>query len=304
MLDIIGVGDTNVDLMIAVDHIPGHDEKVRGKLMGRFAGGIIGNFCCAAAKFGARTGAVCKVGKDAYGEICLESFIDYGVDIEGMVVDEGAETYFCIVHLDATGEKALTIVQTSGFLPKREELNLEYIKTAKYVHMTTLDLGLVEYIGEAIKNTGIKLSLDIEGTASKAGIDTWLKILKNVSIAFPNEAGLAVLTKTEDIKQGAQMLLNWGVELVVVTCGSKGVKIFADGYSFDHPIYKVDVKDTTGAGDCFNAVFLSCMSKGWPIEKAAKYASAAAAISIQYVGARTVLPTLEQVEDFINERED
>lgn len=69
MLDIIGVGDTNVDVMIRVPHIASHDEKVRGQLLGNFPGGIIGNFCCAAAAFGAKAGAVCKVGMDGYGEL-------------------------------------------------------------------------------------------------------------------------------------------------------------------------------------------------------------------------------------------
>ena len=69
MLDIIGVGDTNIDLIIKVDHIPSHDEKVKGLLLGKYPGGVVGNFCCAAAKFGASTGVVAKVGKDEFGSL-------------------------------------------------------------------------------------------------------------------------------------------------------------------------------------------------------------------------------------------
>ena len=121
MLDIIGVGDTNVDVMIRVPHIASHDEKVRGQLLGNFPGGIIGNFCCAAAAFGAKAGVVCKVGMDGYGELAKSDLQRRGVDISHMVVDPACETYFCMVLLDDTGEKALTIVETSGFLPKPEE---------------------------------------------------------------------------------------------------------------------------------------------------------------------------------------
>ena len=110
MLDIIGVGDTNVDVMIRVPHIASHDEKVRGQLLGNFPGGIIGNFCCAAAAFGAKAGAVCKVGMDGYGELAKSDLQRRGVDISHMVVDPACETYFCMVLLDDTGEKALTIV--------------------------------------------------------------------------------------------------------------------------------------------------------------------------------------------------
>lgn len=87
MLDIIGVGDTNVDVMIRVPRIASHDEKVRGQLLGNFPGGIIGNFCCAAAAFGAKAGAVCKVGMDDYGELAKSDLQRRGVDISHMVVD-------------------------------------------------------------------------------------------------------------------------------------------------------------------------------------------------------------------------
>ena len=298
MLDIIGIGDADVDLIVQVDHIPAHDEKIRGTLLGKFPGGIIGNFCAAAARFGATTGVVAKLGKDEFGDLCLSDFIKRGINIDGMVQKENEDTYFSIIHLDHTGEKALTIIQTNGFLPKKEEINLEYVRGARYVHMTTLDVDLVDYVFGHLESECI-LSLDIEATASKATPQVWNRVLQKLNIAFPNLAGLQALTGQNDIDKGACYLLDRGVKIVVVTCGVQGVKIFKDNYYFEHPIYRVDVKDTTGAGDCFNAVFMASLSKGWPIEKAAKYASAAAAISIQFVGAREGLPTCTEVELFL-----
>lgn len=299
MLDIIGIGDSNVDLIISVDHLPSHDEKVRGRLIGKFPGGIIGNFCCAAAKFGATTGVVTKIGEDEYGDICLRDFKERGLNVDAMVIKSGAETYYCIIHLDHTGEKALTIIETSAFLPLKEEINLDYVRNARYVHMTSLDMELTNYVFENLKDSGCQFSLDIEATASSTDPSTWRSVLQHLDIAFPNESGLQALTKQSDIEKGAKILLDYGVKMVVVTCGADGVKIFQKDDQYEHPGYQVEVKDTTGAGDCFNAVFLSCMSKGWASEKAAKYATAAAAISIQYVGARSGLPTYEEVERFL-----
>lgn len=303
MLDIIGIGDADVDLIVQVDHIPTHDEKVRGTLLGKFPGGIIGNFCAAAARFGATTGVVAKLGKDEFGDLCLSDFIKRGINIAGMVQKENEDTYFSVIHLDHTGEKALTIIQTNGFLPQKEEINLEYVRGARYVHMTTLDVDLVDYVFGHLEGECV-LSLDIEATASKAPPQVWNRVLQKLNIAFPNLAGLQALTGHNDIDKGACYLLDRGVKTVVVTCGVQGVKIFKDNYYFEHPIYRVDVKDTTGAGDCFNAVFIASLSKGWAIEKAAKYASAAAAISIQCVGAREGLPTCEEVELFLKSRGD
>jgi len=302
MLDIIGIGDTNIDLIIKVDHIPTHDEKVKGKLLGKFPGGVIGNFCCAAVKFGVSTGVVAKVGNDEYGKLCVEDFIRRGVDIRGLVKKDNVETYYCIIHLDHTGEKALTIVETNGFLPKKDEIDFDYVRNARYVHMTSLDVELADYVFNQLGGSGCILSLDIEATASKAGSNTWKNILSKLDIAFPNVAGITALTKTQDIDEGVQFLLNRGVKMVVVTCGAQGVKIYKKNYRYEHPAYKVDVKDTTGAGDCFNAVFIACLSKCWPVEKSAQYASAAAAISIQTVGAREGLPTCDEVTSFLKGR--
>jgi ribokinase len=299
VLDIIGIGDTNVDLIVKVDHIPAHDEKVRGTLLGKFPGGIIGNFCAAAAKFGAATGIVTKLGKDEFGNLCLNDFVKRGINIDGLVQKEHVDTYFCVIHLDHTGEKALTIVQTSGFLPRKEEINLEYVRHARYVHMTTLDVELANYVFNRLEGSGCVLSLDIEATSSKVETSIWDSVFNRLDIAFPNLAGLQALTGQHDSQKGARYLLDRGVKTVVVTCGSQGVRIYQDHYYYEHPIYQVDVKDTTGAGDCFNAVFIACLSNGWSIERAAKYGSAAAAISIQSVGAQEGLPTCDEVESFL-----
>ena len=142
-----------------------------------------------------------------------------------MVQKEDADTYFCVIHLDHTGEKALTIAETSGFLPKKDEINLDYIRNAKYVHMTTLDVELADYVFGHLQDSGCFLSLDIEATASKAGTEIWDRILSKLDIAFPNAAGLAALTRTSSVEEGAGILLDKGAKLVVVTCGAQGVKI-------------------------------------------------------------------------------
>lgn len=302
MLDIIGVGDANVDVMISVPHLPSHDEKVRGKLMGYYPGGITANFCSAAAAFGAKVGAVCKMGDDDYGHMSLEDLRRRGVDVSHMAVNPSCETYFCMIQLDNTGEKALTIVETSGFIPQKEDVDLGYLRTARRVHMTTLDPELVAYVADGLEGSDTKLSLDIEATAGKCLDETWARILPRVDTAFPNEAGLAALTGERDLAAGALQLLDRGVSTVVVTCGAGGVRIFTPEEQMSVPAFRVEVKDTTGAGDCFNAVFLCGLNRGWERKKAAQYAAAAAAISIGAVGARSALPDEARVRQFLAER--
>lgn len=299
MLDIIGVGDANVDLMVRVPHLPAHDEKVRSVPLGKFAGGVIANFCAAAATFGVKTGAVCKVGQDDFGRICLADLRARNVDVSHMVIDPACETYYCMVQLDDSGEKALTIVETSGFLPAPQEVDMQWLKTARRVHLSTLSMPLVETICDALKGTQTRISLDIEPTAGACPKETWLRLLPHIDIALPNAAGLARLTGCTTVDEGAHWLLEHGVRMVVVTCGAQGVRVYDEEESFHCPAYRVKVVDTTGAGDCFNAVFLSCVLLGLEKRDCARYATAAAAISIGAAGSRTRLPTLQQVEAFI-----
>lgn len=229
MLDIIGVGDTNVDVMIRVPRIASHDEKVRGQLLGNFPGGIIGNFCCAAAAFGAKAGAVCKVGMDGYGELAKSDLQRRGVDISiwsSIPPVRPISAWSCWTH---TGEKALTIVETSGFLPEAGGGRPCLSKTAKRVHMTSLDMTLAAHVAQALDGTQTLLSMDIEATAGTAPAAVWDSVLQRVDTAFPNEAGLAALTGCTNLEAGAQQLLARGVQTVVVTCGENGAWVFPQG---------------------------------------------------------------------------
>lgn len=299
MLDIIGLGDADVDLIVRVDHVAGHDEKVRGRLVGKCPGGVIANFCCAAARFGARAGIVTTVGNDEFGRLAIEELKNFGVDTGGVVVKQGEETYFCIVLLDGTGEKALTIVETSTLTPKIEDIDMDYVAKTRYLHMPSLDIDVIEYAAPKAAAMGVKVSIDIEATAACLDIAVWEKILRHTYIVFPNEAGLRALFGEVSVAEAASEILKMGPRIVVVTCGAKGAQVFASREEFSVPAFRVRVEDTTGAGDCFNAVFLSGLCKGWDMRKSAQYASAAAAMSVQAIGARTGLPSEAEVDGFL-----
>ena len=301
MLDIIGVGDASVDLIIKVDHLPGHDEKVRGELLGKYPGGIIANFCCAASRFGAKTGIVTTVGDDDFGRIAIRGLAEFGVDQGGLVVKEGEPTYFGVIQLDSTGEKALVVVETPLLVPSIEDVDVDYLNNARYVHLTSLDLELAKFVASSVNND-VRVSIDIEPTADSGGLDFWEDVLRKLHIFSLNEAGLKALVRCEDICKGAKTLLDYGPQIVVITSGADGVDVFSGDDHFHVPAFKVPVVDTTGAGDCFNAVFLSGLVKGWDLVKAVNYANAAAALSIQHVGARTGLPTEAVTRSFFDSK--
>jgi len=298
---ILGIGDIDVDLLIKVDTLPKRDEKVRGELLGEFPGGIMGNFCCAASNFGINTDIIASVGNDRFGKLSINSLREFGVNTNHIIINN-ERTYFCIVHLDDTGEKALTVVETPNLTPNINDIDLEVINNSQFVHLTSLDFGLVKYIVENA-NKNIIFSIDIEPTADKKNLKEWKELLKKINILIFNQQGIRDFTKINDNKQAVEKILGLGAENVIITKGKNGVEVFTENEFAYFKGYEVEVKDTTGAGDCFNGIFISGLAKGWDFFKAAYYANAAAAISVQQIGARSSLPDQRSIEKFLEEKE-
>ena len=301
-LDVIGVGDTCLDIAVNVERIPRRDEKIRGRLVGKNPGGVVGNFCCAAAKFGARTGLVTVVGDDEFGRLCVDDYRSFQVDDRGIKIKPNGSTYFCFVLLDSSGEKELTIVETPLLIPAIEDVDISYLNDARYVHLSSLGLELARFVVEQLKTTDVRVSIDLESTAAGAGLEDWESILESTYILFSNQAGLAALVKHSDEAACVDRLLGLGVKVVVVTKGSFGGTVATRRGTSFYPAFPVTVRDSTGAGDCFNGVFIGCLAKGLELVECAYQASAAAALSIQSVGARVGLPTFAEANEFLSDR--
>ena len=94
-------------------------------------------------------------------------------------------------------------------------------------------------------------------------------------------------------------MLRQGCRIVVATLGAKGVYVCTEKEAFTFPAFRVDVRDTTGAGDTFNAAFLSCLSKGYDLQACARLATAASALQIQQIGARGGMPQEKDARQFL-----
>ncbi|NCD69555.1 PfkB family carbohydrate kinase [Mucilaginibacter agri] len=138
-----------------------------------------------------------------------------------------------------------------------------------------------------------KVSLDIQGYLREVKdekvhhIDWAAKreALAHVAILKVNDDEMKVITGANDIEAGAKMLADWGVKEVVITLGSKGSVIYADGVFYTIPVYKPAViTDATGCGDTYMAGYLYKRVKGADIQRAGEFASAMAGLKIQSSG--------------------
>jgi sugar/nucleoside kinase (ribokinase family) len=281
-----------------VPTLPGRDQKVLGKFLGKQAGGGGGNVACAASRLGLRTGLVSWVGDDAEGRLVLADLRRFGVDVTHVLVEPDTNTNFTTVLVDPSGEKAIIVVPTAFNTLSLDSSLVAYLGNTRLVHSTAYDPDQLERTARVVHAAGGLVSADIEPVAGLQD-ETLRQALSAVDIVFLDADTLGL----DDYEQAAQELRAAGPELVVITLGAQGALAGNAQGIIRCPAFRIQVVDTTGAGDCFTAAFLTAYLRQFPLKQALLYAQAAAALSIQGYGARGALPGDEQVRNFLSHRE-
>jgi ribokinase len=298
--DVLGLGDIDVDMFLGVERLAGRDEKVIGTYLGEFPGGMIANVCCAASTLGAATAMIGRVGDDAYGAMAVQGLAEHGVDTSLVRVIVGGRTFYCVVMLDGTGEKALTVVDTDCHLPRSEDVDAHSFGRTRLVHLMGDDLEVASWAAQAAHERGTLVSLDLEAATAAHGLDALRPLLSDTDVLFMNSSGCRSAFAAEPDAAAARAL-RLGPKVVVVTCGAGGALAFADGTKVTVDGLRMPVVDTTGAGDCFIGAFLTGLLDGWELSPAARFAVAAASVSIGAVGSRNQLPSRAQALELMNQ---
>jgi ribokinase len=143
------------------------------------------------------------------------------------------------------------------------------------------------------------VSFDLEKQIAVRGWENLKDLVKLTDVLLPQKSGAMELTQTSSVEDAADVLLRKGPSLVVITLGEKGCLVATKKSMKVVPPFKVNIVDTTGAGDAFNGGFTIAHIKGLTPEGAAIFANAVAALKCTGLGARTCLPTLKQVREFL-----
>ncbi len=197
----------------------------------------------------------------------------------------------------------MTAVKTDCHMPARTDVDPAAIGRARLVNLMGDDLDFASWAAREAKSRGTLVSLDMEASTTSRGFAALAQLLPDVDIAFVNEVGLRQGFEGfgEDPHEGARELLAAGSSVVAVTMGSKGAFVASANRVARIPAFRVPVVDTTGAGDCFNGAFVVGYLNGWDVEACGRFASAAAALTVGAVGARTTLPDRAMVESSLSD---
>lgn len=299
-IDVLCIGDLDVDLFISLPSLPGFDQKVSGRSHGQKPGGMAANCAVAVARLGLRSRLIAAMGSDEAGAFAVAEIAREGVDVGYLAKRAGTDTFMCVVLLSPSGEKSLIRLETEAYLPRPQDLDPQAFEGVRHMHITFGDPALSLAALAMARARGISASLDLEPPDIARNPDLLPQILPMIDTLFLNQEAYDAAAHV----LGAPIspaLLRPGAE-IIVTRGKDGCRRIAAEGAIAMPGFPVIPVDTTGAGDCFAAAYLVAASMGKAPRDRLEFANAAAALAIRECGAQTAMPRRESVESLINKK--
>ncbi|MFJ4190510.1 ribokinase [Kitasatospora sp. NPDC089509] len=293
--DVLVVGSANVDLVIGVERRPGAGETVLGSDLAVHPGGKGANQAVAAARLGARTALLARVGDDANGRLLLESQRGAGVDTEGVLVG-GAPTGVALITVDPSGDNSIVVSPgANGRLTPEDVRAAGPLLRASRVVSAQLEIPLesvVEVVRQLPSGTRFVLNPSPPQPLPAEVLAACDPLIVNEHEARVILGGGAV---GDDPAGWARELLASGPKSVVVTLGPEGALVATAEEVVRVASVQVDAVDTTGAGDSFTAALAWRLGAGAAPAEAAAYAARVGALAVTRRGAQESFPTAEEV---------
>jgi ribokinase len=304
--NIVVVGSSNTDMIIKLKRIPRAGETVLGGEFLTAAGGKGANQAVAAARAGGQVSLIARVGRDALGDEAIAGFIGDGIDVSHVTRDPRLASGAALIFVAQNGENSIAVASGANarLSPADVKRAGALIARAKVVLMqleTPLDTVVA-----AARLAASKGALVILNPAPARAIPG--ELLQLFSILTPNESEAEMLTGdringVRAAKRAAEALLRRGVQTVILTLGAKGALIASKQGTHLVPGFQVKTVDTTAAGDVFNGALAVALTEGRSLDRAVRFANAAAAISVTRMGAQRSAPRRRGIMRFLKSHE-
>ncbi|MEV6495491.1 sugar kinase, partial [Actinoplanes sp. NPDC051633] len=276
-MDVLVVGDANPDLLLRGDVRPrfGQVEQLL-TAADLVLGGSASITAAGCARLGLRTGLLTAIGGDVFGEVTRGWLRERGVELREVAADPGTPTGISVILSEVDDKAILTLPGTIPAL-RPGDVTDEHLSGVRHLHVASLYLqpqlahGLAGVFARA-RSAGLTTSLDTNWDPTQRW-DSITEILAHTDVFLPNAAELRAVTGEPDLAVAAGKLLSTGTT-VVMKDGARGARAWWPEGSVSAPGRAVDVVDTTGAGDSFNAGFLAARLSGRSMEESVAWAAA------------------------------
>jgi len=308
---ILVVGSLNMDQVVRVPRIPALGETLLGA--GSFKlipGGKGANQAVSIARLGATVSLAGRVGKDLFGEQLLSALQADHVNVDLITIDQEEATGVAFIFLDHDGNNAIVVASGANM-----RVGLDHVQNSNILPSITQAQTLVLQLEIPLETV-----VSLITAAHKSSVPVILNlapaqplpkaVLQQVDVLIVNETEASLLSgqrvgSLEDARIVATVLLEQGISKVVITLGSQGaILASAEKTNKAKIIYqsspKVQVVDTTAAGDCFVGALAVALTEGQTPEDALRFAVYASALKVTKFGAQSGLPTRAEILTFLH----
>ena len=297
------VGSSNMDLVVKSNRIPAVGETILGGDFIMVPGGKGANQAVAAAKLGAEVYFVAKLGNDVFAEQSLGNFRKETVNTKYVIQTGEAPSGVALILVDDGGNNLIVVAPGANqtLLPADvERAESDIASCGAVVAQLEVPLETIEFAAKVANDLKVPFVLD-PAPARELGPE----LLRMVDVLTPNETEAQILTgievtDEESARAAAKNLLERDIKAVILTLGDKGF-LLADNEQAQYvSARKVDAVDSTAAGDAFTGSLAVGIAQNKPLSDAALFANYVAALSVTKMGAQSSMPTLGEVESFMN----
>ncbi len=295
---VIVVGSYNVDMTITTDVFPKAGETVMGNYLSYGHGGKGANQAVAAARSGAETTLLAKVGDDQYGEQAVQAMVQERINTKAIQKATNSPTGMASITVNSQGENSIIVVSGANWeLSASDVERRAHIFTEANVLLTQLETPMDSVVAAA--RTARENHVTVILNPAPAQILS-TELLRDVDIITPNRVEAEMLSGVaisgqQSLESAADKLHSYGIGIVLITLGTQGVFLSHHGTQKLIPAIKVDTIDTVGAGDVFNGVLAAHYSGVDSIEEVVSLAIIASGISVTRTGAQTAIPDQEAI---------
>jgi ribokinase len=301
-VSVLVVGSSNTDMVVQVHRLPKAGETVLGGQFVTAGGGKGANQAVAAARAGGQVTFIARIGSDAFGDRAVEGFAAEAINVQHIVRDRAFPSGVALIFVAKTGENCIAVASgANGQLTAQDIRKARGAFRRAGVLLAQLEVPLPTV--QAAVNLAVAAGIPVMLNPAPAR-PLPAKLLKSVYLLTPNETEAEMLTgarvdNNRAAEKAAEKLLRAGVRNVIITLGARGAFVAGDSVRHWIPAFKVRAVDATAAGDIFSGTLAVALAEGKPLLDAARFASAAAAVSVTRLGAQPSAPRRTEIEKML-----
>lgn len=300
---ILVIGSSNTDMTIKSDNLPLPGQTILGGCFVMGPGGKGANQAVAAKRLGGNVEFICKVGHDIFGKNAADGYKKEGIDISHILYST-EPSGVALILVDKTGENVISVAPgANGDLSVEDiESIANVIKEADYLILQLeIPTDAVIRAAKIAHEAGVYVILNPAPACKLPN-----ELFQYISLITPNQTETELMTGVKLINEqsfitAVENFNRMGVKDVIITLGSKGSLVCYDGKNEFVPAIKVDAVDATAAGDTFCGAVCVALSQGKNLKEAAVFATKAASLTVQKMGAQDSIPSITDINMFSNQ---